>query len=290
MVSIAKVERHQRQKSYSWNPGDYAGHSTEQQKWARELIGKLTLQGTEKILDIGSGDGKVTAELAAQVPRGGVIGIDSSEGMVRHAREGFPREKHGNLSFQRADARHLPFDGEFDIIFSNATLHWVIDHRPVLRGIARSLKGGGRLLLQMGGKGNAADMVAVVETVTRMPEWSGYFRDFPFPYGFHGPDEYRVWMEEAGLCPGRVELIPKDMVHKGKGGLAGWVRTTWLPYTERIPGNLRPAFVDDIVDRFAESHPEDADGCLHLLMVRLEVEGTKPARHPSFRVRNGRGP
>src|SRR5512133_3316891 len=135
----------------AWNPSDYAQHSSAQQIWARELIAKLHLAGHERVLDIGCGDGKVTAEIASAVPRGSVVGIDNSTDMIGYAKAAYEA---GNLRFQVADAAALPFQAEFDVIFSNACLHWIYDHKPVLAGIRRSLAPGGRVLLQMGGKGN----------------------------------------------------------------------------------------------------------------------------------------
>jgi trans-aconitate 2-methyltransferase len=261
---------------YCWDPEDYQKGSGEQQKWARELIAKLSLRGDERVLDIGCGDGKVTAEIARFLPNGTVLGIDSSEEMVCFAREHLGPGMYPNLSFEVEDARRLTFREEFDIVFSNATLHWVIDHRPVLRGIRRSLKPGGRLLAQMGGRGNAAGVVAILAKMAKDKRWTPNFTGFRFPYGFHGPEKYERWLKAAGLRPIRVELIRKDMVHGGRAQLAGWLRTTWLPYTQRIPEAERARFVDELVVRYEEVYPPDADGSIHVGMVRLEVEARRP--------------
>ena len=74
----------------------------------------------------------------------------------------------------------------------------------------------------------------------------------------------------------RVELFPRDMKFPSAEGLTGWVRTTWLPFTERIPIQLRDSFVKEIVSRYITNHPFDAEGIVHLGMVRLEVEAIKP--------------
>ncbi len=148
---------------FRWNAEDYAQHSRPQQKWARELIGKLRLRGPESVLDIGCGDGKVTAEIAYLVPDGRVVGIDNSPAMIALAAERYPRHRHPNLLFRRMDAAALTFSGQFDVVFSNAALHWIRDHRPVLAGILQALKPGGRIVLQMGGRGNAAQMLAISE-------------------------------------------------------------------------------------------------------------------------------
>ena len=178
-------------QSLPWNATDYAKHSTQQQIWAREMIAKLELRGDERVLDIGCGDGKVTAEIAALVPAGSVLGVDSSAQMVALAQQSFPPAAHPNLLFQQNDARELPFREEFAVVFSNATLHWVRDHQPVLHGIYRSLQAGGKALLQMGGQGNIADVIAIVDKMIASERWARYFTDLELPFGFYGPDEYQ---------------------------------------------------------------------------------------------------
>lgn len=96
-----------RAKSARWNPADYAANSSAQQSWARELIVKLQLRGDEQILDVGCGDGKVTAEIAGILKNGRVSGIDSSPQMIGFARKTFPRAKYSNLDFQVMDARRI---------------------------------------------------------------------------------------------------------------------------------------------------------------------------------------
>ncbi|MBI2302636.1 MAG: methyltransferase domain-containing protein [Armatimonadetes bacterium] len=255
-----------------WDPVDYQRHSSAQLGWARELIAKLRLRGDERVLDVGCGDGRVTAELALQVPRGEVVGIDSSGEMVVYAAATFPPERWPNLSFRVMDARAMTFEAEFDRVFSNAVLHWLVDHRAALAGIARALRPGGWCLLQMGARGNAAGVQAAVDELVREPAWSAHFEGMGEVYGFHGPAEYRAWLAEAGLAPRRVELVAKDMAHDGPDGLAGWFRTTWLPYTHRVPGARREAFIAAVVERYLAGHPVDAEGRTHVGMVRLEVE------------------
>jgi trans-aconitate methyltransferase len=255
-----------------WNADDYAKNSAQQQSWARELISKLGLRGDERVLDIGCGDGKVTAELAAQVPRGSVVGLDSSSQMIEFARSAFAPSIYPNLSFVVGDAADLHFEHQFDVVFSNAALHWIYDHRPVLAGISRALRPDGRILLQMGGQGNASEILAVVESVARETEWKSYFENFGFRYGFHGPVEYARWLREAGMHPQRVQLVPKDMVHAGADRLAGWFRTTWMPYTQVIPTQHRDKFIAEVIARYVQSHPPDSAGQVHVKMVRLEVE------------------
>ena len=262
--------------SYVWNAADYAKNSANQYTWAKELIPKLQLSGNEALLDIGCGDGKITAEIAKCLPNGRVVGIDTSADMINLAKHTFPIKDYPNLAFKVMDARAIAFQDEFDRMFSNAALHWIVDQKAVLSGVARSLKCGGWVLFQMGGKGNAKDVLGIIDDLLVEAPWKGVFGGFTFPYAFCGTEEYTSLLVEAGLKPKRVELIPKTMNLAGAQGLAGWIRTTWLPYTERMPPEKRDGFVSEIVKRYLSNHPVDAAGTVRLSMVRLEVEACKP--------------
>lgn len=259
---------------HKWDPGDYEKSSSAQYRWAMDLVSRLDLQGDERVLDIGCGDGKITAQLASRLPRGEVLGMDLSKDMIDFARAKHTAETCSNLVFQLGDANKLDFEEEFDLVVSFACLHWVKDHLPVLKGIEHSLVPSGRVLLQFGGKGNAEEILAITDDLIRDEKWSGYFKDFGFPYNFYGPVEYRGWLKQAGLKARRVDLVPKDMVQAGKKGLEGIIRNTWLPYTERLPEELRTQFVSEIADRYIERHPL-VEGLAHVRMARLEVEAEK---------------
>lgn len=258
-----------------WNAQEYHRSSAAQQSWARELIAKLSLTGNERLLDIGCGDGKVTAEIADILSDGSVVGVDKSEDMIGFARAAFPPDSCPNLSFAVMDASALAFDAEYDVVFSNATLHWVVDHGPVLQGVSRALKPGGRCLLQMGGRGNADSIIKTLTSGPVFERWGGCFANMEFPYGFYAPEDYSPWLENAGLRPLRLELIPRDMAQPGADGLAAWIRTTWMPYTNRIPEEQRESFIADVVDTYLAAFPLDEQGLAHVPMQRLEVEAVK---------------
>lgn len=259
-------------KPVAWNAADYAANSTVQQAWARELITRLHLRGNEQVLDVGCGDGKVTAELAGAVPNGHVVGIDASTPMIDFARASFSA---ANLEFHVMDARRIRFERRFDVIFSNAALHWVDDHQAFLRGASSVLRPGGRLLVSCGGKGNAQDVFVALRPEMRKKQWRIFFQKIEAPYFFYGPADYEKWLERAGLQPRNVELVPKDATYQGREGFAGWLRTTWLPYTQRVPEPQREEFIAAVVDRYVTRHPLDAKDRVHVRMVRLEIDAIK---------------
>ena len=253
-----------------WNAADYAANSAVQLAWARELIARLGLRGDEHILDVGCGDGKVTAELARAVPRGSATGVDASAPMIAYAREKFP-----GLTFQVMDARRLQLSRTFDLVFSNAALHWVDDHAAFLRGAAAALRPGGRLVVSCGGKGNGQDMVRALHVVMRRKRWREFFRTMPTPYFFYTPAEYQGWLQHAGFRGHRPNLAPKDATYDGPTGLVAWLRTAWLPYTQRVPEATRDEFITAAVERYMAGHPPDEAGRIRVRMVRLEIDAVK---------------
>ena len=169
-----------------WNPEDYAKNSDAQLKWARELRSQLHLSGTESMLDVGCGDGKITADFATTLPGGKIVGIDSSPEMIAYATRTYPASRYPNLAFECMDARSFSFDQEFNLIFSNAALHWVDDQPAFLNAAHQALHPGGRLIISCGGKGNAADVMQLFAELTATPPWDAYCNDFHNPYFFHG--------------------------------------------------------------------------------------------------------
>ena len=261
--------------NYKWDAREYEKHSQGQQKWARELIEKISLKGTENVLDLGCGDGKVTADISKIVSEGSIIGVDNAAGMIKLATDRYSAAIYPNLSFQEMDAANLNFKDHFDLIFSNAVLHWVKDQKAVIKGMFKSLKQDGRVILQMGGKGNAAGIVDVLSELQTEKKWNSYFNGFNFPFYFPGTNEYEALLLDCGFTLNRIELIPKKKDHAGIEALKGWIRTTWMPYTERVPEEEREKFIDIVSKKYIERYSANSNGIINVQMVRLEVEAEK---------------
>jgi trans-aconitate 2-methyltransferase len=264
-----------RKNETEWNAADYAANSVVQQAWARELIAHLHLRGDEHVLDVGCGDGKVSAEIAQAVPRGFVVGVDASPQMIKFACAAFPSNKIANLKFRVMDARQIRFERQFDLVFSNAALHWVDDHQGFLRRAAACLRSGGQLVISCGGKGNAQDVFVALRPEMRLKRWRQFFRKMEKPYFFHSPADYEKWLPQFGFKTVGVRLAPKDAVYAGRDSFAAWLRTTWLPYIQLVPENLRENFIAAVTDRYLARHPADDAGRIHVRMVRLEIEAEK---------------
>lgn len=131
-----------------WDGEGYADVGALQRAVAEQSIADLDLAGTERVLDVGCGDGFVTLRIAERLPGGAVVGVDASPRMIAKA-ESRAVPDGARAEFRSADARDLPFDGEFDVAVSFNALHWVPDLQVALAAIARSVVGGGRVIVQM---------------------------------------------------------------------------------------------------------------------------------------------
>jgi trans-aconitate 2-methyltransferase len=261
--------------SAKWNAADYATNSSVQHGWARELIARLRLRGDEHVLDVGCGDGKITAELARLLPRGSVLGADASAEMISFAKNRFPAAENPNLEFHVLDARKIKLGGRFDLVFSNAALHWVDDQQAFFQGAASVLKPGGRLAVSCGGKGNAHDVFLAFRPEMWSKRWRGFFRGLPRSYFFYAPGDYETWLPECGFKINVLKLVAQDIPYAGADGVATWLRTTWIPYVQRVPENLREEFIAAVTERYLAKNPPAVDGHVLVRMVRLEIEAVK---------------
>jgi len=178
---------------------------------------------------------------------GGTVLPREDEVGLAHARKKHLGGEGATLDFAVVDATSLAYEDRFDLVVSFNCLHWVRDQAAMLAGVARSLAPGGRTFQHFAGQGNVAGMVSVVEKVAACDAWRSAFTSLSFPWCFPDSDSYRRLVREAGLVPERVEVISRQMAHEGASALAGWLRTTWLPYLDRLPEGRREVFVDEIV-------------------------------------------
>jgi len=258
--------------SYAWDAAAYRANSSMQRALADDFLPRIGLRGDERVLDVGCGDGAVTARVAAALPHGAVVGVDGSPEMAALA-----RREHPDLDVRVADVGALPFREAFDVVVSFSALHWVreVDQPAALGALREALVPGGRLALQFPGAGNAAALFATAHALFAEPPWREAFAGFAFPWFFPTAERYRELVVAAGLVPLRVEAGARDVLHAGSAGLAGWITATWMPYTARLPAGRRAAFAEAVAGRYAASHPPAADGRLHVAGVRLEVEARR---------------
>ena len=217
---------------------------------AEEVLSLLDLQGSERILDIGCGNGKSTSEIAARVPRGTVVGVDASAAMIAFAAGRYDKAAHPNLEFAVANARHLPFGPEFDLVVSFNALHWVPEQAMALQSIHSALKTGGLAQLRLVPKGERKSLENVIEETRLSAPWAQYFRSFHDPYLHLTPEEYAALAEQKGFEVRRQHTQAKAWDFESREAFHAFGMVTFVEWSQHLPESERPAFVDDVLDRY----------------------------------------
>jgi len=231
---------------YEFDGEEYRKASTHQKEWGARLIDELKLAGGEDILDLGCGDGALTARLAELVPHGSVLGIDSSAGMIASARE----HQQPNLSFRLMDIGEIDFARAFDVIFSNATLHWVKDHRNLLARVHRALTPNGVARFNFAADGNCAEFFEVVQQVMARPEYRPHFANFEWPWYMPEIEDYRSLLRESPFDRARVWGENADRAFPGAEALTGWIdQPSVVPFLQPLPAEAKPRFRETVVQR-----------------------------------------
>jgi SAM-dependent methyltransferase len=244
----------------TWSPDTYDEHARFVSDLAGEVLNWLAPRSGERILDLGCGDGVLTEQLKNRGCR--VIGVDASAGMIAAARA-------RGLDARVADAHQLAFDREFDAVFSNAALHWMIKPGKVLDGVARALVPDGRFVAEFGGHGNVAAITTAMRAVAKS---RGGDQELAGPWFFPSVDDYRRLLEQKGFIVKRIGLFPRPTLLKT--GMRSWLKLFRAPFFEQFG----EAMDDALEEAEALLKPSlcDAGGRWTADYVRLRVEALRP--------------
>jgi len=248
-----------------WNATRYRQHSSLQEAMAAEVLALLEVRGDERVLDVGCGDGRITAQIADRVVAGSVVGVDASPDMIAHAaREYGPgaRNARPNLRFEVADARALPFHAAFDLLVSFNALHWVHAPEAPLRGIAETLAPAGRAQLRLVTRGAATSLEEVAEATRREPRWASHFGGFEDPYLRLDADEYAAAAARCGLRVLRVHTEAKAWDFHTDEVFFGFCSAGFGAWTRRLPEARRREFVEAVIRAYrvaVKAGPADAN-------------------------------
>lgn len=218
--------------SQTWNAADYAANARFVSDLGQPVLDLLAPRAGERILDVGCGDGALTQRIAEAGAM--VVGADPAPDFVAAA---IAR----GIDARQLDAQALPFEREFDAVFTNAVLHWIPDLDAALRGIHRALKSGGRFVGECGGHGNVAAVSTALQAVGLR-----YGVRVHMPWRYPTPDDFTARLIAAGFRPVSVELIPRPT--SLASGMAAWLRTFAGPIFEQLPADAREAAIDETVD------------------------------------------
>ncbi|MBV9223950.1 MAG: class I SAM-dependent methyltransferase [Acidobacteriaceae bacterium] len=234
-----------------WNAEEYNRQSTLQQTMAAEVLALLHLKGTERVLDVGCGDGKITAEIAARLPQGSVVGIDPSRSMIDFASNHFA-STNSHLQFQVADARDMPFQEEFDLVVSFNALHWIPDQDAALLSIHRALKPQGTVQLRLVATGERKSLENVIEETRQSPRWAQYFSNFRDPYLHLTPEQYAAAAERNRFCVTSMHMESKAWDFGSRAAFFAFGTATFTEWTRLLPEAEKPAFINNVLDRYGQ--------------------------------------
>lgn len=216
----------------TWSAGTYETHARFVSDLAGDVMAWLDPKPGERILDVGCGDGVLTAGLAG---RGvDVLGIDTSADLLRAAAA-------RGLSVQAMDGQALNFVAEFDAVFSNAALHWMRDGVAVVDGVWRALKPRGRFVAEFGGHGNVAAIVTALRAVAKL---RGGDQGLAGPWFFPSPAIYREILEARGFTVARIGLFPRPTALKT--GMAEWLKLFRKPFFEQFENEAENALAEAV--------------------------------------------
>jgi trans-aconitate methyltransferase len=249
----------------------YEKASAHQKEWGTKLIAELDLQGTERILDLGCGDGALSAQIAYLVPNGEVVGIDASRGMIDAARSKVRK----NLRFLLMDIGELNYVERFDVVFSNATLHWVKDHQRLLRNVGRALLEGGRLRFNFAGDGNCSHFFSVVREAMSAEEFAVHFAGFDWPWYTPSVEEYSAVMDASGMDNGRVWGENADRYFSDAEEMIKWIdQPSLVPFVAQVPDWAKLRLREYVVGRMIEKTRQDDGRCFETFR-RINVSARK---------------
>ncbi len=249
----------------------YQETSAHQKEWGARLIDELDLAGNECILDVGCGDGTLTANLADAVSAGSVVGIDTSEGMIEAAQN----IHRANLSFRLIDILDAEFQDEFDVIFSNATLHWIKDHQMLLEIFCRALKRSGVVRVNFAGEGNCGTFNRVALEVMASEEFSGAFSDFEWPWYMPSVEAYEKLVGNSSFSSLRVWGENADRFFPDTQTMLGWVdHPAVIPFKQYLDSETGSRFHEVVTKRMVEE-TRQTDGTCFETFRRINLLAVK---------------
>jgi SAM-dependent methyltransferase len=245
-----------------WSASDYAKNGRFVQEMAGQVFSMLAPKPGERILDLGCGDGVLTAEIKAA--GADVLGVDLSDELLAVARM-------KGLRVRKLDGHALDFVSEFDAVFSNAALHWMRKPELVIAGVRRALHAGGRFVAEFGGHGNVAALATAMHAVSARRNGDPALLT---PWFFPTADEYSALLAEGGFKVREIALVPRPTPLRT--GMEGWLRTFGRSFFDQFPEPERSKVVAETVELLRPSLC-DRSGVWTADHVRLRVHAERGA-------------
>lgn len=257
--------------NFEFDGEKYRKASKHQKEWGNSLIAQMQLKGNEKIIDLGCGNGELTEQLALQVPSGTVLGVDASHGMIQAAK----KTGKSNLRYLQMDINDMDFKEEFDIIFSNAALHWIKDHALLLQHSFQALKSGGRIYWNFAGDGTCRTFYAVMQAMMEQPEYKEFFQGFEWPWYMPSKTEYDLLVGAIDFCDVKIIEENKDRYFADVDEMVRWIdQPSKVPFIQNVPEEKKEAFRREVIENMV-ARTQQPDGTCFETFRRINVYAQK---------------
>lgn len=253
-----------------FDPQLYQANCQMQLRWAETILESIDLNSARHILDIGSGDGKITSNIASKNTAAKIVGIDISKEMVSFANKTYGNQR---VFFINGDAHSLPFYEQFDVVLSFSTIHRLASPRLAFHEIYKSLKSGGSFVAAFPAMGSPL-MSQSIAAIDSKPEWKDYFPQ-PDRKNYALDDQkIREWLDEAGFIVIKSQTKWEDEVFSSRENFRDLLRAT---FSQRalLPPEKELQFFEEIVDEYLRKAPLDQKGQVHFYFNRIEVVAFK---------------
>ena len=252
----------------TWNSTQYLKFATERTQPSIDLSARIALDAPKRIIDLGCGPGNSTAVVARRWPQAAITGLDSSPAMLATARKDFPQLRW--LESGIAEWAETTTE-KFDLIFSNAALHWVPDHATLMPRLLAAVAPGGALAFQMPHSLADAHQRCMRE-LPSSPQWRARF---PTPPAAWQVEKAGFYYDLLATRAARVELWFTEylMTFDGPDKIVEWHRGAALhPFLQMLPDEAaRAEFLRDYLAAITPHYPRQADGKVLLPFRRLFV-------------------
>jgi trans-aconitate 2-methyltransferase len=224
----------------AWQPDTYQRFAAERSQPFYDLLDLVTRIPGGRAVDLGCGTGELTAELHRATGASETLGIDSSEAMLAKA----AAHEGGGVRFEKGDIASFAADEPFDLVFSNAALHWVPDHAALLERLTRAVKPGGQLAFQVPDNFDHPSHRAAEQAASEEP-FAGALEGASHPRNVLAPEAYAAILDRLGYREQTVRLQVYGHRLASREDVVRWVEGSLLSeYRRRLPGDLYGPFVD----------------------------------------------
>lgn len=256
----------------NWNTEQYLQFKKQRTRPALDLISRIPLSYPAAVLDLGCGPGNSTQALRDRFPEAEIWGIDSSEEMLRTARESVSQAKF--FLFDATDDLQK-LGRKFDLIFSNACIQWIPDHPALFRNMTAILKEDGILAIQTP---MTADMPMhkILKQTVSLPEWREKISHPRIFYNLTPEGYFDLLQELFPFC----ELWQTEYFHEmpSHEAILEWYKGTGLrPYLEALNKEDKKAFEKEIFQEITKAYPKQKNGTVLFRFPRLFLlAGNRP--------------